>query len=60
MDVPEIPSTDAPEILHVTSEARAAALAKLRDLFGGEPDPEMLALVEERDREFEARLATAQ
>ncbi|MEU0519741.1 hypothetical protein [Streptosporangium sp. NPDC006007] len=49
---------DAVETPTMTPEARDAALAKLRALLG-EPDPEMLALVEERDRVFEARLTAA-
>jgi hypothetical protein len=51
---------DAPETLQVTPEARAAALDRLRELFGGEPDSAMLQLAEERDRAFEARLTHAQ
>lgn len=39
------------------AEQRDAALAKLREILGGEPDPEMLALVRERDEEIAARLA---
>jgi hypothetical protein len=46
----------AEETIQLTPEQREADLAKLRELFGA-PDPDMLALVEQRDAEFEARLA---
>ncbi|WP_329431058.1 hypothetical protein OG339_48720 (plasmid) [Streptosporangium sp. NBC_01495] len=58
MDTGLPPAT--PEIPPVAPEAVDAALARLREVFGGEPAPEALRLVEERDRAFEARFAAAQ
>jgi hypothetical protein len=46
----------AAETIQLTPEQRETDLSKLRELFGA-PDPDMLALVEQRDAEFETRLA---
>ncbi|MEV5554965.1 hypothetical protein AB0L44_15055 [Nonomuraea wenchangensis] len=40
-------------------EARAEALAIIRDIIGGDPDPEMLTLADQREEEFAARRAHA-
>lgn len=47
---------EAAETLQRSPEQAATALALLRELFGGEPDPDMLALVDEREAEFERTL----
>ncbi|MEU4411040.1 hypothetical protein AB0F88_41595 [Streptosporangium sp. NPDC023963] len=38
-----------------TDERRERDLARLREIIGGEPDPEMLRLARRRDAEFAAR-----
>ncbi|GHH63490.1 hypothetical protein GCM10017673_04430 [Streptosporangium violaceochromogenes] len=57
MDAEISPLVEPAEPSPVLAEPRQAVLAKLRELFGGDPDPEMFALARERDRIFERRLA---
>ncbi|WP_440106800.1 hypothetical protein [Streptosporangium sp. H16] len=42
-----------------TDEQRERDLARLREIIGGEPDPEMLQLARRRDAEFAARRSHA-
>lgn len=42
-----------------TDEQRDRNLARLREIIGGEPDPEMLQLVRQRGEEFTARRSHA-